>query len=1436
MHAQWTQVWGGDFSGAAGTTYNHTDWWNNVQVNTGNQWGDGTIQSTSDSLQNVYLDGNGDLVIAMTYNPSPGTGQTNYTSARLTSTYAAGPYGRMDARIQNPSAVGMGAAFWSLGANAYPAATAPGTANPSTSGGVPWPWCGELDMMEIQAATNQHQGATVHGGETDSQTYYEYTGLSSTVNLTGSATFDNGFHVFSTEWGPYELAYLLDGVQYGAVNLSYLGATDQWEMNQPINFILSSGVGGNGGTPNGEGFPSNMVINYVDYSQWSAGAPAPVTGLTATATNSNAVSLSWTASTTSGVTYDIYAGTISGTAPSQATLIAQQVTGTSYVNTGLQPSTTYYYTVVSANFGGESTAAKATVTTQAPGNSTGMQLSAGGYAVGTYMNSNPPLPTTFVLGGNTNYHFNIGPPAALSAVNTAQVTNPAPLAVYNTERWGAAAWTISGLNPLAGYNVRLHFVEWAHTAAGQRNFNVSINSEPVLTNFDIFATAGAAQTAVAEEFYTTANENGIIEIQTLPGTTTVADLNPTINAIEIIPATGSNPVGATPGTTTDLAINSGGPAVGNLVADEDFNGGDIATTTNTITLNANSAPEAVYQDQRYVPFTYILTDLAADAPYTVKMHFAETYWTGPGERIFNVVLNGTPVLTNLDVFKVTGGENIAYDPQFTTSADKFGQILVQFIYGGEDQPFINGIEAVQSGSAACSAIPSAPAGLTATATSSSAISLSWSAVTPPANCAISSYKVYGSSTSGFTPSSTTLLGSATGTTFSSTGLAASTAYYYVVEAVDSEGASGPSSQATATTQASGGNCSAAPAAPAGLTATAASSSAINLSWTAVTPPANCAISSYKVYSSTTNGFTPGAGNLITTVSSGTTYSDTGLSASTTYYFVVEAVDAFGNSVGSSQQSATTQAAASGTEIVAIAAGGPAESNSGGGDYSFVADEDFSGGGDNAVTTATINLTQPGVNAAPMAVYQHGRSGVFTYTIPGLTAGAQYTVLLHLAETYFTAAGDREFNVAINGTSVLTNLDVYATVGADAALVKTFTATANSSGDIVIAFSLGAANQPLAMGIEVRSSANSSCSVVPSAPTGVTATASSSSAIALSWSAVTAPANCTISSYKVYGSTTSGFTPSSSDLLGSPIGTTFSSTGLAASTTYYYVVEAVDADGNSAASSQASAETAAASCSAVPSAPTGLTATASSSSVIGLSWTAVTPPANCTISSYKVYGSTTSGFSPSSSNLLSSPTGTTFSNTGLTASTTYYYVVEAVDADGTSTASAQQSATTQAASGAEIVAIAAGGPAESNATGGDYSFVADEDYSGGGDNQVTTATINLTQPGANAAPMAVYQHGRSGVFTYTIPGLTAGTQYTVLLHFAETYFTAAGDREFNVAINGTSVLSNLDIFATVGANAALLKTFTATANSSGDIVIAFTTGAANQPLVMGIEVR
>jgi hypothetical protein len=640
--------------------------------------------------------------------------------------------------------------------------------------------------------------------------------------------------------------------------------------------------------------------------------------------------------------------------------------------------------------------------------------------------------------------------------------------------------------------------------------------------------------------------------------------------------------------------------------------------------------------------------------------------------------------------------------------------------------------ATTQSSGVCSAVPAAPTGLTATESSSSSIALSWTAVQPPANCSVSSYSVYRGTTSGFIPSSSNRIASGVaGTTYSNTGLTASTTYYYVVEAVDADGSSVSSAQTSATTVAA--SCAAVPSAPAGLTATATSSSAIGLNWTAVTPPANCTISGYSVYGSSTSGFTPGSGNLITSGLTATSYSNTNLQASTTYYYVVEAVDADGASAAPAQVSATTQPSSI-TPITSINSGGPAVSNSGGGDNSFIADEDFSGGGTYSVTnTITIPAGVASI-AAPAAVYQSARQGTTTYAIPGLTVGTSYTVRLHFAELYFSAAGNREFDVTINGTTVLTNFDIFAAANANyTAVVEQFAATANSSGDIVIAFTNGAKDQPMFSGIEVLGSAAGSCTSVPSSPAGLTANGVSSTAINLNWAAVTPPPNCSIGSYSIYRGTTSGFTPGAANLIASGV----------ASTTY--------------------------------------------------------------------------------------------SSIGLNASTTYYYIVEAVDADGASAASAQATATTQSPN-TEFVAIACGGPAESNSGGGDDSFVVDEDFSGGGDNNAVTATINLTQPGANAAPMGVYQHGRAGVSTYTIPGLAAGSQHSVLLHFAETYFTATGDREFNVAINGTTVLTNLDIYATVGKNAALLEAFIATANSSGQIVIAFTTGSANQPLVMGIEIR
>jgi hypothetical protein len=132
------------------------------------------------------------------------------------------------------------------------------------------------------------------------------------------------------------------------------------------------------------------------------------------------------------------------------------------------------------------------------------------------------------------------------------------------------------------------------------------------------------------------------------------------------------------------------------------------------------------------------------------------------------------------------------------------------------------------------------------------------------------------------------------------------------------------------------------------------------------------------------------------------------------------------------------------------------------------------------------------------------------------------------------------------------------------------------------------------------------------------------------------------------------------------------------------------------------------------------------------------------------------------------------------------------------------------------------------------FSADVDFSGG-QVETSSATIN-TGNAISPAPAAVYQSLRWGPTTYTIPNLTVNASYTVRLHFCELFWSSAGQRAFNVAINGTTVLSNFDIVATAGAqNVAVTEAFTATANSSGKIVISLTNGSADNAAISGIEV-
>jgi hypothetical protein len=126
------------------------------------------------------------------------------------------------------------------------------------------------------------------------------------------------------------------------------------------------------------------------------------------------------------------------------------------------------------------------------------------------INAGGPAVSPFVAdadfsGGSTINHAN--------TIDLSGVTNPAPMAVYQKARIANFTYTIPGFIPGSSHTVRLHFAETYFASAGSRTFNVSINGMRVLTNFDIFATAGAKNRAVIKQFTQAANSSGQYVIQ-----------------------------------------------------------------------------------------------------------------------------------------------------------------------------------------------------------------------------------------------------------------------------------------------------------------------------------------------------------------------------------------------------------------------------------------------------------------------------------------------------------------------------------------------------------------------------------------------------------------------------------------------------------------------------------------------------------------------------------------------------------------------------------------------------------------------------------------------------------------------------------------------------------------------------------------------------------
>jgi endoglucanase len=186
---------------------------------------------------------------------------------------------------------------------------------------------------------------------------------------------------------------------------------------------------------------------------------------------------------------------------------------------------------------------------------------------------------------------------------------------------------------------------------------------------------------------------------------------------------------------------------------------------------------------------------------------------------------------------------------------------------------------------------------------------------------------------------------------------------------------------------------------------------------------------------------------------------------------------------------------------------------------------------------------------------------FRYTVNVASAGT-YTVSFLVASPTAVADGFHLSNSS--GTNLTGSVAVPATGGYQTwATVKATATLPAGKQTLTLSEDAGGWN------IDSMAFASSSptCTTKPSAPTGLAASGTTSSGTSLNWTADTAPANCSISSYSVLKNGVS---------IGTATGTSFAVSGLSASTTYSFTVEATDAAGTSAASSAVSVTTSASS--------------------------------------------------------------------------------------------------------------------------------------------------------------------------------------------------------------------------------------------------------------------
>jgi hypothetical protein len=250
--------------------------------------------------------------------------------------------------------------------------------------------------------------------------------------------------------------------------------------------------------------------------------------------------------------------------------------------------------------------------------------------------------------------------------------------LYLTGRTGVFSYKI----PLAPgtYELRLHFAETTYSPASSlgggensRVFDVQLNGEPLLKQFDIVSDAGANTADVRVFRDISPSNDGYLHLD-FAGSLGL----PIINAIEIVPGLLHRLRPIRMVAQNSFFVD----AAGNLwMPDTYYSSGQLAS--DKVAIGGTWEP-GLYAGERYGNFDYALP--VDKGSYKLTLYFSEKYWgsdaskaSGVGRRVFDILCNGVALTRNLDIVEAAGSGRALVRTYHGLHPNAQGKLIVSFV-------------------------------------------------------------------------------------------------------------------------------------------------------------------------------------------------------------------------------------------------------------------------------------------------------------------------------------------------------------------------------------------------------------------------------------------------------------------------------------------------------------------------------------------------------------------------------------------------------------------------------------------------------------------------------------------------------------------------------------------------------------------------------------